>query len=414
MRKPRLLLMSYAFPPMTAPEAFLSAKRVGNLPDWDVEVIAAEPFHPGMGNDEDMAAYAARRVAAIHRIAPPVRLPLHRLGSLAHIPDTMRILNPRAVRTAATRHAQHPFDAMLSWSTYHSVHLAARKLKRRYNIPWLAHFSDPWVDNPFVTYGPLAAALNRRLERNVMDEADRLLFTSPETVDLVMAKYPRQWREKTHVIPHGFDPGMYSGHTPPSMPGRKLVARYLGNFYGIRTPDPLFAALGAALDRQPDALNDLQIEIVGRMEPSMGETANARRLPTGLVTFREPVGYRESLELMETADLLLLVDAPAPISVFLPSKLIDYLGARRPVLALTSPGAACRVTREAGFWAVAPDNAEAAATALLEALARVRVGLAARGNVDHYSVNSTGRQLARILSELVPPGIAGNQSIEAT
>jgi hypothetical protein len=406
--------MSYAFPPMTAPEAFLSAKRVGNLPGWDVEVIAAEPFHPGMGNDQDMAAYVDRRVAAVHRISPPVRLPLHRLGSLAHLPDTMRILNPRAVRTAAARHAQHPFDAMLSWSTYHSVHLAARKLKRRYRIPWLAHFSDPWVDNPFVKYGSLTAALNGRLERKVMGEADQLLFTSPETVDLVMAKYPRKWRDKAHVIPHGFDPGMYSGHAPPPMSGRKLIARYLGNFYGIRTPEPLFAALAAALDRQPEALNDLQIEIVGRMEPGMSETPNARRLPAGLVTFRDPVGYRASLELMETADLLLLVDAPAPISVFLPSKLIDYLGARRPILALTSPGAACRVTREAGFWAVAPDNAEAAATALLESLARVRTGLAVRGNVDHYSVNSTGRQLAQILSELVPSGVASDQSMEAT
>ena len=31
MASPRLLLLSYAFPPMTAPEAVLSAKRVGNL-----------------------------------------------------------------------------------------------------------------------------------------------------------------------------------------------------------------------------------------------------------------------------------------------------------------------------------------------------------------------------------------------
>ena len=44
----RLLLLSYAFPPATAPEAMLSAKRAGNLPGWDVEVIAAAPFHPGM------------------------------------------------------------------------------------------------------------------------------------------------------------------------------------------------------------------------------------------------------------------------------------------------------------------------------------------------------------------------------
>ena len=34
-------------------------------------------------------------------------------------------------------------------------------------MPWLAHMSDPWVDNPFVTYGALSGALNRSLERSL-------------------------------------------------------------------------------------------------------------------------------------------------------------------------------------------------------------------------------------------------------
>ena len=42
-----------------------------------------------------------------------------------------------------------------------------------------------------------------------------------------------------------------------------------------------------------------------------------------------------SLELMKTSDMLLLIDAPAEKNLFLPSKFIDYLGAERPIWAIT-------------------------------------------------------------------------------
>ncbi len=397
---PRLLLLSYAFPPSTVPEAMLSAKRVGNLPDWEVEVITAAPFNKGMGNDPDMATWAEARVARVHRLDPPVNLPLHRLGAIAHLPDTMRILNARTLRHALARHAAAPFDAVLSWSTWHSVHLVALAIKQRLALPWLAHMSDPWVDNSFVRYGAFTGAMNRRLERSVVAGADRLLLTTPETVDLVMAKYPPDWRAKTVVIPHGYEPSLYSGATPPPRQGRPLVARYLGNFYGARSPEPLFHALHALRDRDPAALDDLVVEIVGWLDPGMASTPAAQRLPPGLLRLVPPVGYRRSLELMETADLLLIVDAPARTSVFLPSKLVDYLGAGRPILSLTPPGAARRVTEEAGYWAASPEDPAACATALAQALQAVSAAAIAAPRMAAYSAEATGRELGRVLGEV--------------
>ncbi len=401
----RLLLLSYAFPPATAPEAMLSAKRAGNLPGWDVEVIAASPFHPGMGNDPEMARWAEARFAAIHRLTPPIRLPFHRFGALADLPDPLRILNPAAVRLAERLHATQPFDAVLSWSTYHSIHLAAAKLKRTLRLPWLAHMSDPWVDNPFLTYGALAGAVNRRLERSVIEGCDRVLFTTPETVDLVMAKYPQQWRAKAEVIPHGYDPSLYAGATPPPRDGRALVVRYLGNFYGVRSPEPLYLALAHILERSPRALDEVVFEIVGKLDPGMSDTPAARKLRPGLVATRAPVGYRQSLEMMETADLLLIVDAPARLSVFLPSKLVDYLGARRPILSLTPPGASRRVTLDVGYWAAAPDDTPTAADALLTALDHIRTSQTSPLPPDAYSSRTTGETLARVLADVArePP-----------
>lgn len=402
--------MSYAFPPATGPEAMLSAKRAGNLPGWDVEVIAAASYHPGMGDDPEMAEYAARRFRAVHRLTPAVKLPWHRLGIAGRLPDALRILNRQASALARRLQAADPFDAILSWSTYHSVHLAAREVQSRTGLPWLAHMSDPWVDNPYSTYGPIAGALNRRLERQVIGGCDRVLFTTPETVDLVMAKYPPVWRDKAVVIPHGFDPALYSGQGPGLRDGRPFIVRYLGNFYGMRTPEPLFKALGRLLADNPRVLDGVVVEIVGRLDPGMAQSDAARRLPDGLVRVAPPVGYRRSLELMETADLLLLVDAPATLSVFLPSKLVDYIGARRPILALTPNGASQRVTAEAGYWSAPPDDVGAAAVAFAVAVERVRAGLVETRALPQYSVEATGLQLAEVLSEVTgsacDPGLA--------
>ena len=400
-RRPRLLLMSYAFPPATAPEAMLSAKRAGHLAGWDVEVIAAAAFHPGLGNDPDMADYTAKRFRAVHRLTPVVKLPWHRLGLAGQIPDGMRILNHQASALALKLHTADPFDAVLSWSTYHSVHLAARDIQGRTGLPWLAHMSDPWTDNPFVTYGRISGAINRRLERQVIAACDRVLFTTRETVDLVMAKHPSAWRDKAVVIPHGFDAALYSGHKPGPSEGRPFIVRYLGNFYGVRTPEPVFRALGRILNDTPHVLDNVVVEFVGKVDPGMAESDAARRLPEGLVRVMPSVGYRKSLELMETADLLLIVDAPAELSVFLPSKLVDYLGAGRPILTLSPRGASQRVTEEAGFWCAPPDDVVAAASAFVSAIERVRSGNFVAAGMSQYSAEATGQRLAKVLSEVV-------------
>jgi hypothetical protein len=59
---------------------------------------------------------------------------------------------------------------------------------------------------------------------------------------------------------------------------------------------------------------------------------------------------------MKSADGLLVIDAPAETSVFLPSKLIDYVGAGRPVLGITPPGTASTLITSLGGWVSDPAN----------------------------------------------------------
>ncbi|MBM3554993.1 MAG: glycosyltransferase family 4 protein [Alphaproteobacteria bacterium] len=379
----RVLLLSYAFPPIALPEAYLAAKTMASLPDLTVDVIAAEAFRPGFGHDEGLLPYVARGFGRVRRLAPPPWLRgtiLDRIPCIGDAPDALRFLAGRA-EAAAERMEVGTTAAMVTWSQWHSVHLAGLALKRRHpRLPWLAHLSDPWVDNPFARWTAPARAVNRRLEARVVEAADRLIFTSAETVDLVMAKYPPGFRRKCAVVPHPYDESLYPTATPTE--SGPLVLRYLGAFYGARKPEPLFRALARLLADGRIAPGAIRVELIGSIPDRMARTDAALALPAGLVTVRPSVGYLDSLALMKSADLLLVIDAPAALSVFLPSKLIDYVGAGRPILGLTPPGASAKLIRELGGWVADPANDDAAADALAQAIGSGRAGARPWGRAE--------------------------------
>lgn len=271
-------------------------------------------------------------------------------------PDQYRAWKSPVLKAVAelVRENRYRPDILVTFGAPMSDHLIGLELKRRYGWPWVAHFSDPWVDNPFNNYDPLTGALNAALERKVMRAADRLVFTSQETVEYALAKDTGEFTAKARVLPHAFEPALFDA--PPEIDSSRLTIRYLGDFYGRRTPAPLFAALSRILAAEPTALDDVRFELVGPTYDLPLNELGLEKLPAGLVSVKEPVSYRESLSLMASSDGLLVVDAPAEKSVFLPSKLVDYIGAGRPILGLTPPGTAATLINQLGGWVARPDD----------------------------------------------------------
>ena len=370
----RVLLLSHAFPPMSVAESYVCAKRMGNLPGLTTDVVCAQAVRPWMGNDPDLLDYVNQRFGRVIRVRAPwgvARLPLGLLWPLPQSPDIMRLFNRASVRAALSILSAHHV-AMVTSSQWHSVHLAGLAIKRKHPaLPWIATFSDPWIGNPYMKWGPGMEAVNRRLQSNVLDAADRLVFTSRQTVDLMTDGHP-EWAKKSFVLPHSFDPSLYREIPRPA--GGPLLVRHIGAFYGKRSPEPLFQALAKLHAETPGALAGTAFELIGPIEPAMLASSTLSSLPKGLVSVRPPVSYLESLQLMKQADALLLVDAPAAESLFLPSKLIDYLGAGRPILGVTPAGAAADVLSQAGGRMANPADPAEIATALAAMIEDVRTG----------------------------------------
>jgi len=382
----QIVAVSYCYPPLRYPRAIQVARLLAHLPDMDIAVVCA--IEPGPSDTSLLNAYpdGARRVVRVpwtRSALVRLRLRDRLLEDRLLLPDRYRGWQRAAASRLRSLDRQTAFDVLVTFGQPMSDHLLGLRLAQRRGRRWIAHFSDPWIDSPFFRGREVTRRLNARLERLVVERADALVFTSGETVDLVMGKYPPRLRGKAHVLPHAYDPTLYPDKAPPR---DRIIVRYLGNFYGHRSPEPLMHALRILGKTRPTTLEGVRIELIGSSERPFAMDAFSGLL-RDTVSIREPVDYLESLALMQTSHLLLLIDAPDESSVFLPSKLVDYLGARRPIVALSPNGAAANLTRRMGGWTADPKNPEAAATALGAAIEAVR-----RGPVEDWGPEQVVRE----------------------
>jgi glycosyltransferase involved in cell wall biosynthesis len=293
---------------------------------------------------------------------------------------------PSAIRSGRRLIDAGRYAVIVSFAMPWSSHLVAQELARRSGLPWVAHFSDPWVDSPYFTGRAFSRWLLRCLEASVIRRADAVIFVAERSADLVMRKYPDAWRRKVRIIPHGYDPEVVIPR-PLSQPNGRLRLVHTGGLYSIRTPDPFLRGLAALARNSSVSLADrLEVLFVGHHDPAYRNLAAHLGLDE-VVQFRPPCSYGEALRLVAEADVCLLVDAASPIeSVFLPSKLIDYLMLRKPILGITPPqGESADLLRRVGCPVASPEDVPGIAQAVDDLLKARELG-SLRVSQDYHSV----------------------------
>ena len=216
----KLLAISFAFPPLAYPRSIQVSRLVKYLRTSTLMVCGDErEWRKDYTVDPNAESYLETCLRVPFSLSRSTKY----LNALAHrfyrplwyrrnrLPDqyiTWKQSALKAIEKYARANGYVP-DVICTFSQPVTDHLIGLELKKRYRRPWVAHFSDPWTDNPFNRLDDATAKGNLALEREVMEKADRLVFTSQETVDLVMAKYPTSWQSKVRVLPQAFDPEQY-------------------------------------------------------------------------------------------------------------------------------------------------------------------------------------------------------------
>jgi glycosyltransferase involved in cell wall biosynthesis len=402
-----LLAISWEMPPMYGPRAMQVSRVLSELPanGWSPTVVCMDPKPDGPHWFDAAGASPSKlrlvRIPSAQELFA-VRAIWRMLPSLRDYPDTARLwIRPAARAAIAVAHSETP-AVIISFAQPWSDHLIGLRVHRSTHLPWVAHFSDPWADSPYAT--PRQRSIWRGMEANVVREATALVFVTQETADVVMEKYPDAWRAKVSVVPHGFDPRVPAKDSEPTDRSRPLRLVYTGRFYrGVRTPLALLEAL-AILNRQSPIAGQLELSLIG---PEVDDyLTDARRLGVAeSVKFRGRIAPSAAAAAAAQADVLLIIDASSDgASMFLPSKLVDYLPFRKPILGLTPPrGASANLLRRLHCPIVQPDDTNAIASAISDLLGRWRSGTLAvdtsfAATAAEFDIRNTSRLLSDVLA----------------
>jgi hypothetical protein len=369
INRKKILLLTYAFSPLQAPESFLAIKALSKMDRYTVDVLTLNYDNLGLNEDDSLAEYVRENYGQIYRVQPFSWLnktSFYWLRFVFFFPDKFRIFNNLIFKKAISINVED-YSVIISWSQWHSIHLAALKIKNKFpNIPWIAHFSDPWSDNPFLASLVGYKASQYFLEKKVIRAADAINFTTHLSRLLVMKKYPKAWIDKTYVTGHSYDLSLYN--EADSNKEDTLVIGYFGNFYGPRNPIRLIQAINKINAGDNTFLKGVVFEFTGRWIGNENWVSSEFDFPASLIRIKSPVSYIESLVQMKRADLLLIVDAPFTVSIFFPSKLVDYIGAKKPILAITPEGSCAEILREVGGLVASPSSVEAIELGLVNAV----------------------------------------------
>lgn len=378
--RPRLLLVSYFFPPTRdtgAQRPAAMAKWLARL-GWEVTVLTTRAFGDGSAGEEtpgvavirsfDLQSWRARlagheRIDSLFDSDTYTGKP-HPLSKLI-VPEPLALAwAPFARRAALRAHRERRFDAVLTTSPPESAHAVGAALQRR-GARWVADIRDAWTYEPLRPPFPTAAQrrIDERLERRRLSAADAVVCVSePAAADL---------RERgiaaPVVIANAWDPDSDPGAEALAaadglLDPERVSLLYTGRFgsYG-RDPGTLVEAL-ERLD--PAAAARLELAIAGPLTPD--ERALFERAGGGAikVTLLGSLERETSLALQRRADALLLLAQPTR-SQLINFKLFEYLAAGTPILALAAGTEAGRIAAGVGIEPVVrADDPVAIATAL--------------------------------------------------
>jgi len=228
---------------------------------------------------------------------------------------------------------EHPVDAMISTGPPHSMHLIAKALHKKFNIPWVADFRDPWTDIDFYKDLKLTRCADKkhhRLENQVLTEATKVV-----TIGWDCAKGLESHGAKdVVVITNGYDElgkiCVKTDENPSQRDHQSLpfTMSHIGIIGENRNPETLWQAISELADK------DLKIRLIGQVDNSVIESIKRNNIEK-FVEIVPYIPHNQVIEEQAKSDVLLLFVNNTPNAKgILTGKIFEYMASGRPILCI--------------------------------------------------------------------------------
>lgn len=374
-RPPRLLVVSYLFPPDPAVGALRWAGITKFLTrnGWDIDVLAggdvsrparmesvrvhtvarartlndAYRSHAARtsSGDSNLASGAATGGPDVPRTGA-LRTLQRAVAASMRYPDYSRGWVLRAARAARRVIRREGIDVVVSSGPPHTGHVVALLATAGSAARWVMDLRDPWGEVVRPDEPAFLRRTTRLLERAALGRADAVICNT--------SQYARELRDRgrdaVHWVPNGIDLEGLPAPVPFESP--TLTLSYVGTLYFNRDLGPILDAMQAYRSAHPQA--DVRLRFAGHADAVHSATFD-RQVRDSLLSDEhvERLGHvarSEAQRVLQQCHLTVVLAQQQPMQV--PAKLYEAMGLGVPTLVLAEPGtaAATEAQRIGAFW----------------------------------------------------------------
>ena len=354
---------------------------------WQAQILAVSPDRVTAQVDPWLAA------------GLPADVPVHRVNALglgwSRVPGlgTLGLRTLPALAIAGDRLlAAGDLDLVYFSTTVFEVHILGPHWKRKFGVPFVMDYQDPWVNDYYSEHPEiappggrlkyaLASALHRWMEPRVLRQCAGITSVSPEYPRQLARRYP--WFKGRACLVQGFAGAKRDFDRLPHTNANGCQARndfsddflhwvYVGRG-GADMAKAMRGVFMALRDHAPENLKQrLKLHLIGTSYAPAGKGIKslaplATEFGLGHLVEEDPnrIPYSETLAILRNADALIVPGSDD--AAYTASKIYPYLLAGRPLLAVFHEGSSVieliRKVRGAVCVGFAGDDTDAAVAA---------------------------------------------------
>lgn len=348
-------MFAYFYPPLGGPGVQRPVKLIKYLrrSDWKTDVVTVKDimFH---SSDDQLAAEDMAEIVIRTGSLDPMSF----LGKIKKGSDRSKVYFGTPEKYKKVIRNLFPIDDKIGWLPYakkagrqllkakrydaimatigpFTSGLAAYKLSRQYKIPLIIDYRDHWTMNPYIKFiTPFHKMLSERWEKRILEHASVITTVSKTMKSDLISKFGNRLFSKIKIMYNGWDEEDFSD-VPVKEKTKKVIIRYIGNFYGHQTPKYFIEAL-ENLKKNNKLSADIQIEFIGNFHSKVKDIFKTS-LVASYMNIIPQVDHKIAVNSLMTCDGLILFVATHKGKGVLTGKLFEYLRSGKEILAMIPP-----------------------------------------------------------------------------
>lgn len=255
-------------------------------------------------------------------------------------------------------------SAVISCGPPHGAHVAASRVSIARNLPFIMDMRDPWslIERlPEDIASPLWLGSTKRDERRALARASIVVCNTESARRALAAAYPTS-RASIITVMNGYDEEVL----PSSRRDSRFTIGYAGSIYIDRDPRMLFRAAAQVIRDLRLSPMDIGLDFIGNVEEYEGIPVSQIANEEGIAPFVTVGPSRLRPAMLDfLAGAAMLVSLPQDSDLAIPSKVFEYMQFDAWLLVLADKGSATELLlRGSGADVVGPRDVDGLATVL--------------------------------------------------